>query len=166
MTLRVCGKLTVKRYDLKRTAVATATDDLARYRSLSVLTDARRSQHSSLVLRLSEARDSVALPVIAVEEQLRAWLAQVRRLQYPHELVMPYGHLVRLLETLMHWEILRWTDEAADEFVSLRGQRIRIGTQDLRIAAIALSHDAVLLSSNLRDFEQVPQLRVEDWLHV
>jgi tRNA(fMet)-specific endonuclease VapC len=35
---------------------------------------------------------------------------------------------------------------------------------DLKIAAIALVHDALLLSANLRDFRKVPGLRVESWL--
>jgi predicted nucleic acid-binding protein len=35
----------------------------------------------------------------------------------------------------------------------------------LKIAAICSVHDATLLSSNLVDFEQVPGLRVEDWVH-
>ena len=35
---------------------------------------------------------------------------------------------------------------------------------DLRIASIALTHDATLLSRNLRDFTKIPGLRVEDWL--
>ena len=35
---------------------------------------------------------------------------------------------------------------------------------DLKIAAIALAHDALLLSANLRDFQAVPDLRVENWL--
>jgi tRNA(fMet)-specific endonuclease VapC len=41
---------------------------------------------------------------------------------------------------------------------------VRIGTQDLKIAALAIVHDALLLSANLRDFEQVPGLNAEDWL--
>jgi hypothetical protein len=28
-----------------------------------------------------------------------------------------------------------------------------------------LAQDALLLSANLRDFEQLPGLKVEDWLH-
>jgi predicted nucleic acid-binding protein len=35
---------------------------------------------------------------------------------------------------------------------------------DLKIAAIAFMHSATLLSGNLRDFQQVAGLHVEDWL--
>jgi tRNA(fMet)-specific endonuclease VapC len=35
---------------------------------------------------------------------------------------------------------------------------------DLKIAAVALTNDALLLSANLREFGRVPGLRVEDWL--
>lgn len=41
---------------------------------------------------------------------------------------------------------------------------MRIGTMDLKIAAICLAHDATLLTRNLVDFEKVPGLRVENWL--
>lgn len=52
---------------------------------------------------------------------------------------------------------------AAEQFHELRRARVRIGTMDLRIAAIALVNDATLLSRNLADFRRVPGLRVEDW---
>lgn len=34
---------------------------------------------------------------------------------------------------------------------------------DVRIASIVLANDALLISRNLRDFERVPGLGVEDW---
>lgn len=131
----------------------------------SVLTDARHALHQRLLARLSHLEEPIAIPAIAVEEQLRAWLAQIHRLGDVHRQISAYDRLVRLIAVLTEWEIARWTERAADEFVHLRQQRVRIGTQDLKIAALTLVNDALLLSANLRDFERVPNLRVADWLY-
>jgi tRNA(fMet)-specific endonuclease VapC len=61
---------------------------------------------------------------------------------------------------MLHFDV-----QSANIFKALRAQKVRIGTQDLKIAAIAPANDALLLSANLRDFQQVPNLRVEDWLY-
>jgi tRNA(fMet)-specific endonuclease VapC len=45
----------------------------------------------------------------------------------------------------------------------MKMQRIRIGTQDLRIASVALTYSGILLTRNLRDFERVPELTIQDW---
>ena len=60
--------------------------------------------------------------------------------------------------------ILPFDAAAASQFEQLRSHKLGVGTADLRIAAIALSAGHHLLSRNLRDFERVPGLRVEDWL--
>jgi tRNA(fMet)-specific endonuclease VapC len=41
--------------------------------------------------------------------------------------------------------------------------RLRLGTMDLKIAAIARANDATLLTRNTTDFQKVPGLRFEDW---
>ena len=131
----------------------------------SVLTDGRHTLHAQLVSRLTGLDEPVTIPVIAVEEQLRAWLAQIHRIRDVRKQIAPYERLVKLLETLGEWEVVRWSEQAADEFSVLKQARIRVGTQDLKIAAIAIAYGAVLLSANLRDFDQVPGLRVADWLY-
>jgi hypothetical protein len=46
---------------------------------LSVLADARHARHETLAGKLLGTDEPVSIPIIAVEEQLRAWLAQVHR---------------------------------------------------------------------------------------
>ena len=60
--------------------------------------------------------------------------------------------------------ILGFHEEDSRTFVKLRKLLPRSGTMDLKIASICLEHDALLLTRNLRDFNQVPGLRVENWL--
>jgi len=40
----------------------------------------------------------------------------------------------------------------------------RVDDADLLIAAIALEHDAILVTNNTRHFERIPGLSVENWL--
>lgn len=131
---------------------------------LSVLTESREVRRGRLLDRIDGADDAVLLPVVSVEEQLRGWLAQIRRASSVHRQIVPYVRLVKLVEFLRDWQIVPWNEPAADTFSRLRSLRVRIGTQDLKIASIALVNDALLLSANLRDFEKVPGLRVENWL--
>ena len=62
------------------------------------------------------------------------------------------------------FSIVPFDESAVDQFVELRRLKIRIGTMDLKIAAIALANDALLLTANRRDFEKVPGLRFENWI--
>jgi tRNA(fMet)-specific endonuclease VapC len=115
-------------------------------------------------LRLDTSPNEVALPIICIEELLRGWLALIRRNNDPRQQIAPYRRLINALRQLREWPIAEWNEPSADHFQRLRAARVRIGTQDLKIACIALANDAILLSANLYDFQQVPGLRVEDWI--
>jgi tRNA(fMet)-specific endonuclease VapC len=113
---------------------------------------------------VSSANQDFATTAITVEEQNRGWLALINRYTDVHKQIPAYARLIELIRFFSNWRIMAFDEAAADEFVRLRKERIRIGTHDLKIASIALVNDATLLSANLRDFEQVPGLRVENWL--
>ena len=61
--------------------------------------------------------------------------------------------------------IVRFNPAAAAQFDLLRRNKKlkKIGRGDLLIASIALAHRATLATRNVRDFRQVPGLRVENW---
>jgi tRNA(fMet)-specific endonuclease VapC len=63
-----------------------------------------------------------------------------------------------------HFDILPFDTEAAAIFHRLKSTHSRIGTMDLNIAAICLAHDATLRTRNLADFQNIPDLRFENWL--
>lgn len=107
--------------------------------------------------------DEVVTTVITLEEQMRGWLALIHRVPEIQRQVAYYERLLSLVVFFAAWEVLPFDQRAAATFARLRQQRVRIGTMDLKIAAIALGHNALVLSGNLRDFQQVPGLRVEDW---
>ena len=133
---------------------------------LSVLSNLRSAAHAGLVKKMTSSLDQqFAIPVISVEEQCKGWLALINRARRVHDQVEPYERLAKLVDFLSDWHVAPFNITAADEFERLRKQRVRIGTQDLKIAATAIVHDALLLTANLRDFRQVPGLKAEDWLH-
>ena len=64
--------------------------------------------------------------------------------------------------------VLPFDERAAEAYGPLRAELERQGQRldgpDLRIASIALSRDLTLVTGNVRHFERVPGLRIENWL--
>jgi tRNA(fMet)-specific endonuclease VapC len=132
---------------------------------LTVLRYPEHSQYGILSANMHRSPDTIfATTAVSLEEQMRGWLAAIRRARRVHDQILYYTRLVSMVRFMSKWQILPFNETAADQFETLRKERIRIGTQDLKIASIALEAGALLLSANLRDFEQVPGLRVENWL--
>jgi tRNA(fMet)-specific endonuclease VapC len=101
--------------------------------------------------------------IISFEEQTRGWLAYLARGRSLAQQIEAYRRLKLQLDNYCRMLVLAFDEHAAAEFQRLRNLRIRIGTMDLKIAAVALTQRATLLSRNLSDFRKVPGLAVEDW---
>jgi len=106
----------------------------------------------------------VGVAIVTVEERMRGWLAVIAKEKTALRQVTGYRERIRLFEFYQEFEVVAFDEAAAQQFEELRGQRLRLGTMDLKIAATALVRNALLLSANRRDFERVPGLRVENWL--
>ena len=107
--------------------------------------------------------DEIFTTVVTYEEQMRGWLARAAQANTTEKLLVAYSRLILHLETFRNLAVLPFDAEAAAQFARLRKAGVRIGTMDLRIASIALSHDALVITRNLSDFSKVPGLRCEDW---
>ena len=123
-----------------------------------------RSVSAQLLTKLANSGESVATTVVCVEEHVRGWLARIASAETSNASVAAYAKFQRAVEDLGQGVILPFDAATASQFEQLRLRKLRVGTADLRIAAIALSTGQLLLSRNLRDFERVPGLRVENWL--
>ena len=67
------------------------------------------------------------------------------------------------IEDYKRVNLLDFDKEAYSCHMNFLRQKIRIGSQDLRIAAIALSVDGIIVTRNYQDFAKVPNLKIEDW---
>jgi tRNA(fMet)-specific endonuclease VapC len=107
--------------------------------------------------------EAVYTTVITLREQMRGRLANLDRAQEGPALVRAYEQLQATLLYFCRVNVLPFTAAAAVSLADLRKQKVRISTQDLRIAAIVLSVNGILVTSNRRDFDQVPGLIIQDW---
>jgi tRNA(fMet)-specific endonuclease VapC len=120
--------------------------------------------HAAVVQRAQACeREQLAIAVISVEEELTGWYTKLRRAKKRDELARAYQRLSDAVGFLSQLHIVSFTEEAIVRYEELRAAHRTIGKNDLRIAAIVLENAATLVSRNLRDFQQIPNLQVEDW---
>jgi tRNA(fMet)-specific endonuclease VapC len=125
-----------------------------------------RDNEDAAVLRkrlTTAAPGEVVTTIITFEEQMRGWLAFLAKARTLEKQIVAYSKLFRFLENYRVITVLPFESVAAIEFERLQKQKIRVGTMDLKIASIALANNALLVTRNIADFEQVPNLQIADW---
>jgi len=106
----------------------------------------------------------IAVTIVSAMEQVRGRLAQIHRAKTVPEVINAFARFQEALHFYRTVPVLPYEETAAGQFARLRQVlKSAPGTQDLRIAAIALSRGATLVTRNQRDFESIPGLQLEDW---
>lgn len=111
----------------------------------------------------SRPLSEMAITVMTVEEELAGWYTVLRRAKTPDQEVRAYEHLAEAIPPLARWQIIPMSHPALMRFETLKRMNLNVRKMDLRIAAIVLEIGATLVSRNLRDFQRIPGLVVEDW---
>jgi len=80
----------------------------------------------------------------------------------------PNKNLDTIEEFISHLEVLFYDPTTSQQYGRIKSQLERkgqmIGEIDLHIAAHASSHSLTLVSNNLREFERIPNLDLENWV--
>lgn len=133
------------------------------------------SDHVSLLLegnksirrRKQQASGEVATSIVTVQEIFNGWASRINARESALNPVPLYTKLWKTTEYFKNATIAN-DDDAAHatyqrllrECPALRKNRLH---RDMRIASIALSLDATVVTRNRRDFELVPGLSIVDW---
>jgi tRNA(fMet)-specific endonuclease VapC len=94
---------------------------------------------------------------------LTGWYSQVRRARRRDLLACAYQRLATNVEYLAGTTILPFPQPAILRYENLKALKLYVGKQDLRIGAIALENNGIFVTRNLRDFQRIPNLIVENW---
>jgi len=131
---------------------------------ISILQRQAGSEYATLLRQIAQhSPTDLACSIISFHEQVLGCHTYIRQARWAEDVVRGYGMLDQVLRDFAEALVIPFDAAAAVVFGGLVAQRIRVGTMDLRIAAIALSREMVLVTRNASDFRKVPGLHIEDW---
>jgi tRNA(fMet)-specific endonuclease VapC len=107
--------------------------------------------------------DEIGVTVITYEEQIKGWLKALSAAKRREETAFGYLGLKQTARDFCSIEILSFDLAAIAQYENLRATYRRLGQNDLKIAAIVLTHNATLLTRNQKDFGQIQGVKIEDW---
>jgi tRNA(fMet)-specific endonuclease VapC len=123
-----------------------------------------QAYHPVVLQRIANHPPSdVVATVISIEERLSGWYTQLRRAKKRDRLARVYQRLADNVKFLGRLPLLSFTELAILRYEQLQALKLNSGKNDLRIAAITLEAGGTLVTRNLRDFQRVPYLRLENW---
>jgi tRNA(fMet)-specific endonuclease VapC len=123
--------------------------------------DAPVAKH--IYARLKQRGEALTTTIVSFEEQMRGWMAYLNAAKTLSDQVAAYGFLAQHLQLFRGVHVLPFDSAAAARYQEFRSLKLRVSSMDLKIAAIVLAHNATLVTRNLKHFNRIPDLKIEDW---
>jgi tRNA(fMet)-specific endonuclease VapC len=130
----------------------------------SLLQKGKRKDAERLISRINaHGKAEIMVSIISFHEQCLGAHTYLTRSKTADEYVRGYELLQKVIGDFDHFSVATFDQTAAAQHQELRKARYRTSKMDLRIAAIALSIGATLLTRNTSDFQMIAGLVYEDW---
>jgi tRNA(fMet)-specific endonuclease VapC len=131
---------------------------------LSIVQRQTAPEYTTLLTRIAQYPSTdLACSIISFHEQVLGCHTYINQARRAEDVVRGYRMLAQVLLDFTEALVIPFDAAAATVFEELVAQRVRVGTMDLRMAAIALSRGMIMVTRNTRDFRKVPGLQIEDW---
>lgn len=131
---------------------------------LVIIQQATLPEFSRIAERMADYEEAdFFVSIVTFHEQVLGWSTYLSRAKTKQSVVRAYDKFRKILVDFTALPVIPFDEAASDVFETMRQQRVRVGTMDLRIAATALARNYTVLTRNLVDFQKVPGLRVDDW---
>jgi tRNA(fMet)-specific endonuclease VapC len=133
------------------------------------------TDHVSLLLQGNQAilsrvirhYPNVGITIVTVQEIFNGWIIRINNPTQTTNLVRLYTNLWTATEYFKGERIINFDDNANAYYQRLLNENQQLNKKrlqkDLRIAAITLSVNGIMVTRNQRDFSQVSDLVIEDW---
>jgi tRNA(fMet)-specific endonuclease VapC len=121
-------------------------------------------KHPSLMRQIAvQPAGALGISPVTIEETLRGRLAILARPLTGPAHIQAYNHLVAAVQMFHLFPIVAFDQACENQFQQLYASRLRVGTHDLKIAAVALANNLTVLTRNRRDFGRIPGVKLDDW---
>src|SRR5438132_2603255 len=97
---------------------------------------------------LLHLKDRLTISVISVEEQLAGWQRALRQARDDARRAEVYRRMARTVESWSGWLVLPFDVAGMGRHAALLRGRLNVGSNDLKIASIALENGAIVVTRN------------------
>jgi tRNA(fMet)-specific endonuclease VapC len=117
--------------------------------------------------RLRQEMANTAIAIVSVQEVFNGWVGRLNRADTEPQQIRAYTKLNGAMQFFQSMEVMNYDETASQIYQRLiqsdRNLAKRRIDKDMRIASIALSQGATIVTRNRRDFELVTDLAIDDW---
>lgn len=123
------------------------------------------ASHARATERMHAASEAPVISAIARIEVLQGRFDSIIKAADANALLRAQDRLAKAEKDLQKYRIILFDADAGVHFDRLRQDKKlkRMGRKDLLTACIALANQATLVTRNMKDFQAVPRLKVENW---